>query len=401
LKNYITIIACISLVYCSGTSTSTQNQEPQSIVLGCERMDAYIPLIQNKRVGLVANHSTTINGTHLVDSLLALGVNVVKIFSPEHGFRGDGDAGEYISNQIDAKTGLPVISLYGKRKKPTHDDFSNLDIVIFDMQDVGVRFYTYISTMHYAMETCAEMNLPILVLDRPNPNGFYVDGPVLDTNFRSFVGMHPVPLVHGMTIGEFANMINEEGWLNGNIRCNLSVIACLNYSHDSTYILPVRPSPNLPNQTSIYLYPSLGFFEGTCVSVGRGTDFPFQTFGHPKLTSLDFSFTPESRPGASKNPPLKGEKCYGIDLRDYTQNFFFERKQVNLSWLIFAYQLYPEKDKFFNSYFNLLAGNSTLKKQIQMGVDEETIRESWRADLEAFALIRKKYLLYPDFTLAK
>lgn len=346
----------------------------------------------------MANHSTILKNTHLVDSLISLGINVVKIFSPEHGFRGDGEAGEIIKNEIDSRTGVPVISLYGNQKKPSHSDFSELDIIIFDMQDVGVRFYTYISTMHYVMETAAELNLPVIVLDRPNPNGFYVDGPMLEIKFKSFVGMHPVPLVHGMTIGEFAKMINGEGWLANSLQCNLAVIPCLNYTHNSKYILPVRPSPNLPNQKSIYLYPSIGFFEGTSISLGRGTDFPFQVFGHPSFKQMPFAFIPESRPNASKNPPLKGEKCYGIDLRDYSDDFFYEMKQVNLSWLIFAYKSFDDKSKFFNSYFNLLAGNELLKQQIENGSDEETIRKGWELDLRRFREIRKKYLLYPDFT---
>lgn len=396
-----TTIAILLVTFaCCGSPTQTYTETLKSIELGCEQMDEYLPLLVNKRIGIVANHSTTINGTHLVDSLLAVGINITKIFSPEHGFRGEGDAGELIKSHIDSRTGLPVISLYGSRKKPSHDDFSELDIIIFDMQDVGVRFYTYISTMHYVMETCAEMGLPLIILDRPNPNGFYVDGPTLDINYKSFVGMHPVPLVHGMTIGEYANMINGEGWLTNEISCNLNVIPCQNYTHDSTYVLPIKPSPNLPNQTSIYLYPSLGFFEGTVVSVGRGTDYPFQIFGHPDLNQMPFQFTPESRPGASKTPPLKGKKCYGIDLRDYQPEFFLELRQINLTWLIFAYQSFPKKDKFFNSYFNTLSGTNALRKQIETGVDEQTIRNSWQEDLNKFKLIREKYLLYPDFNSA-
>lgn len=368
------------------------------MVLGPERLDTYLPLLADKRVGIVANHSTMVGQTHLVDTLLTHGVRIEKIFSPEHGFRGDGDAGELIKNHTDKRTGLPVISLYGNSKKPSHDDFCGLDVVVFDIQDVGVRFYTYISTMHYVMETCAEMNLPLIVLDRPNPNGFYVDGPILEPGYTSFVGIHPVPIVHGMTIGEFAQMINGEGWLPDSMMCHLTVIPNLNYTHDSTYVLPVGPSPNLPNQTSIYLYPSLGFFEGTQVSIGRGTDFPFQVFGHPAFSEMPFEFTPESRPGASTNPPLKGKPCRGVDLRDYTTNYFFGLRQLNLSWLLYAYASFPHKEKFFNSFFKLLAGNSTMQQQIEQGMDEQTIREAWQDDLKAFMKIREKYLLYPDFT---
>lgn len=363
-------------------------------------MDSYLSLLNGKRVGIVANHSTLVGKTHLVDSLIARRVSITKIFSPEHGFRGTGDAGEFIDNQIDEQTGIPVISLYGSSKKPSQNDFSELDIVVFDIQDVGVRYYTYISTMHYVMETCAEMNLSLIILDRPNPNGFYVDGPVLKPDFTSFVGIHPVPVVHGMTIGEYAKMINGEKWLKDSLQCDLTVISNLNYTHDSTYVLPVRPSPNLPNQTSIYLYPSLGFFEGTKVSIGRGTDFPFQVFGHPSFTQMPFGFTPESRPGASTNPPLKGEKCYGVDLRDYQTEYFLGLRQINLTWLLFAYQSYPQNKEFFNTYFKLLAGNNTLQTQIEQGVTEQDIRLSWQNDLEAFLKIRKKYLIYPDFSPA-
>lgn len=393
------VIPFLLLSACGATATSDKNHaNSQHIILGAESFSSYLPLLKNKRVGIVANHSTTINSVHLIDSLVALNVNITKIYSPEHGFRGDGDAGELIESHFDTKTGLPVISLYGNKKKPSQADFSDIDIIIFDIQDVGIRYYTYISTMHYVMETCAENNLPLIVLDRPNPNGFFVDGPILNLKYKSFVGMHPVPIVHGMTIGEYAKMVNGEKWLADSLQCNLTVVHCKNYSHDSTYILPVKPSPNLPNQTSIYLYPSLGFFEGTTISVGRGTDFPFQVFGHPSFTNMPFSFTPEIKPKASQNPPLLGKLCYGINLQDFDQKYFFDLKQINLEWLLFAYQSFPDKDSFFNSYFNLLAGNDILKQQVKQNVDEQTIRISWETGLEEFMQIRKKYLLYPDFT---
>jgi uncharacterized protein YbbC (DUF1343 family) len=393
---FLAFIPLFLLLSCGSIAEIKKNK--QVIILGSERMESYLPLLRERKVGIVANHSTILGKTHLVDSLLSRKIEIVKIFSPEHGFRGEGDAGELIKNHIDLRTGLPVISLYGSTKKPSHEDFSGLDIVVFDLQDVGVRYYTYISTMHYVMETCAEMGLPLIILDRPNPNGFYVDGPVLDMNFNSFVGMHPVPVVHGMTIGEYAKMINGEGWLQDEMKCTLTVIPCLNYTHDSTYILPIRPSPNLPNQTSVYLYPSLGFFEGTVVSVGRGTDFPFQLFGHPYFNQMPYKFKPESKPGASKNPPLKGEICYGIDLRDYNANYFLNLRQINFSWLVYAYQSFPKKNEFFNPYFSLLTGNNSLREFIEQGVDEQTIRESWQEDLNEFMTIRGKYLLYPDFT---
>jgi uncharacterized protein YbbC (DUF1343 family) len=269
--------------------------------------------------------------------------------------------------------------------------------MIFDMQDVGVRFYTYISTMHYVMEACAEANLPLIILDRPNPNGFYVDGPVLDTACSSFIGLHPVPIIHGMTIAEYALMINGEKWLKSGIQCKINLITCLNYNHSFAYSLPVKPSPNLPNQLSIYLYPSLGLFEGTNISVGRGTDFPFQVFGSPVLPKTGFSFIPAEKPGASMNPPFKGETCYGVDLKDYSWYYFFGNRSINLDWLIYAYKAYPEKNKFFNAYFKNLAGNKELRQQIESGTRVDSIRKTWKPKIDNFLAIREKYLLYPDF----
>jgi len=369
----------------------------QEILPGARLTSSYLPLIQGKRVALVANHTTLVGKKHLVDTLLSVGVSIKKIFSPEHGFRGDIEAGELIGNYTDRVTGLPVISLYGGSKKPKPADLSDVDVVIFDLQDVGVRFYTYISTMHYVMEACAENGKPLIVLDRPNPNGFYVDGPVLDTAYRSFVGMHPVPLVHGMTIGEFAQMINGEGWLKGKIRCNLTVIPCKGYTHNMTTALPVRPSPNLPNHLSVLLYPSLGLFEGTVVSVGRGTDYPFQVFGYPNFPDKGFRYIPVEKRGASVNPPYKGKPVYGIDLRDYSVSYFLDRREIILDWLIYSYSNYSEKEKFFNNFFNLLAGTSVLRQQIENGLTPSEIRATWQPALEQFKLLRKKYLLYPDF----
>ena len=386
---YILLIALAT-----GNSIYAQQEK---LLVGADQTDQYLPLISHGKVGVVANHSSIIGKTHLVDSLLTLKIKVKKIFCPEHGFRGDGDAGEFIRNYADKKTGLPVISLYGSHKKPTAKDLKGIDVMIFDMQDVGVRCYTYISTMHYVMEACAEQGITLIILDRPNPNGFYVDGPVLDTAYRSFVGLHPVPLVHGMTIGEYAQMINGEKWLRNGIQCSIKVIPCKNYSHDMIYTLPVRPSPNLPNQTAVLLYPSIGFFEGTCISIGRGTDFPFQIFGHPSLPDIGFSFTPVEKVGASKNPPYKNEKCYGYDLREYSVKYFKDNPRINLEWLIFAYKMFKDKDKFFNSYFVNLSGTPKLKKQIEQGFDAEMIEESWKKPLDSFKTIRKKYLLYPDF----
>lgn len=371
--------------------------QEKPILTGAEQTNLYVPLLLHKKIAVVANHSSTIGKTHLVDSLINLKIKIKKIFCPEHGFRGEGDAGEVIKNQIDKKTGLQLISLYGSHKKPTTKDLKGIDVVIFDMQDVGVRFYTYISTMHYVMEACAEQGITLIILDRPNPNGFYVDGPMLDTTYRSFVGMHPVPLVHGMTIGEYAQMINGEKWLKKGIQCNIKVIPCKNYDHSMMYQLPIRPSPNLPNQTAVLLYPSLGFFEGTCISVGRGTDYPFQIFGHPGLPKTGYSYTPVEKIGASKNPPFKDQLCNGFDLREYSQKYFKDNPNINLEWLIFAYKMFNDKKTFFNNFFVNLSGTPLLKKQIEQGLDAETISKSWVKPVSDFKKVRKKYLLYPDF----
>ncbi|GIV35112.1 MAG: hypothetical protein KatS3mg031_2647 [Chitinophagales bacterium] len=372
----------------------------QSLVIGANRLSMYLGELKGRNVGLVVNHSSLVEGpqgpVHLVDTLLRLGIHVRKIFAPEHGFRGDADAGEKIKGGTDKETGLPILSLYGSHKKPLPADLSDLDVLVFDIQDVGARFYTYISTLHYVMEACAENNKTLIVLDRPNPNGFYVDGPVLDTAYRSFVGMHPVPVVHGMTVGEYARMINGEKWLDGGLQCRLMVVPCLNYTHALLYPLKIKPSPNLPNMIAVYLYPSLCFFEGTIVSVGRGTDFPFQVIGHPQYAGRAFSFTPQSREGA-KNPPYKGIVCYGIDLRNIKVNYFAQRKSLDLSWLIEFYQKFPDKDNFFNAFFTKLAGTTELEQQIKAGKSEAEIRESWQPQLQEFKAIRKKYLLYEDF----
>jgi uncharacterized protein YbbC (DUF1343 family) len=367
------------------------------IVVGAEQVDTYLPLLLNKRVAVVANQSSLIHKTHLIDSLLRLGVKVQKVFCPEHGFRGVADAGESVKSNIDKTTGLPIISLYGKHKKPTVKDLEDIDIVVFDIQDVGVRFYTYISTLHYVMEACAEEFVPVLLLDRPNPNGFYIDGPALDTTIaKSFVGMHPVPLVYGMTIGEYALMINGEGWLENSNRCNISVVSCIRYNHNLLYRLPIKPSPNLPNEKSIILYPSLGLFEGTVMSVGRGTDFPFQVYGHPDLKKANFTFTPVSKKGA-KNPKYKNRECRGYDLRSIDVKNLKDRKKIQLDYLIQSYNYLGRKTKFFNNYFLLLSGTKELQKQIEQHQTEEEIRESWQEDISKFKLIRKKYLLYNDF----
>jgi uncharacterized protein YbbC (DUF1343 family) len=362
-------------------------------VPGANQIELYKSIIEGKAVAVVANQTSMIGTTHLVDKLISIGINVRVIFAPEHGFRDLADAGESIENGKDPVTGIPLISLYGSHLKPTANDLAGIDIVIFDIQDVGTRFYTYISTLHYILESCAENHVKCLILDRPNPNGFYFDGNILDTAYSSFVGMDPVPVVHGMTVGEYAGMLNGEGWLKNGVKCDLIVIRCQNYTHQTFYELPVKPSPNLPNQNSVYLYPSICFFEGTAVSLGRGTSFPFQVFGSPDLPDRGFSFIPESVPGA-KNPLLLGVKCFGTDLRDAIKKNLVPKPELNLDWLISAYLDFPQKDKFFNSYFDVLAGGPILKEQIQKGMTAKQIRETWKEGLAKFAKIREKYLLY-------
>lgn len=363
----------------------------QKITIGAEQLELYLNLLKNKSIALMVNPSSLVGKSHLVDTLIASGINIKKIFSPEHGFRGTADAGEKISNETDIKTGLPVISLYGDNKKPTEAQLKDIDVIVFDIQDVGVRFFTYISSMHYLMQACANYGKKIIVLDRPNPNGYYVDGPVLEMSYKSFVGMHPIPIVHGLTVGELAQMINGEKWLDSNKVCDLTVIPLKNYDHKMNYTLPVKPSPNLPNDLAIQFYPSLCLFEGTIISVGRGTDSPFQIIGAPKKEYGKFEFTPKSTSGAKK-PLYENQLCYGIDVRKYSS-----KKGFYLNFLIELYQKSPEKDKFFNSFFNKLAGNKTLQEQLKQGLKEEEIRKSWQADLTKYKSIRKKYLLYGDY----
>mgnify|MGYP002713022973 CR=1 FL=1 len=372
--------------------SACQSQQPdKSVALGAQQFEQYLPLLEGKKVGLVVNQTSMIGSTHLVDTLLALDIDIEKIFAPEHGFRGSAGAGEHIENGTDSKTGLPIISLYGSHKKPTNEDFSGIDVVIFDIQDVGVRFYTYISTMHYVMEACAEQGKKCIVLDRPNPNGYYVAGPVLDTAYQSFVGMHPIPIVHGLTIGELAKMINGEHWLAKGATCDLTVSIMTNYKHSMRYSLPIKPSPNLPNDRSIALYPSLCLLEPTIISIGRGTEFPFQVTGYPDSTYGSFKFKPMPNPGAPY-PKHKNKTCYGEDLRNTpTQTGF------TLKWLIFYYNKYKD-DGFFTSpgFFDKLAGNNMLRKQIEEGKSEEEIKKSWAPELDKYIILRNKYLLYPD-----
>lgn len=426
---FLVSMLCILMISCANKQTikSSENKAAkdtlivktetvQPIIVGADRISEYIQLIRNKNIAIVANQTSVMtilqrrrggNATmgsamvqhHLVDYLNSnYGVKVKKVFSPEHGFRGKADAGEKVTNGKDVKTGLPIVSLYGKNKKPTQEQLADLDYVVFDIQDVGVRFYTYISTLHYVMEACAEANVPVIVLDRPNPNGHYVDGPTLEMEHKSFVGMHPVPLVYGMTIGEYAQMINGENWLENNLKCDLAVIPLKNYTHNSKVHLAIRPSPNLPNDKSINLYPSLGFFEGTNVSVGRGTDKQFQIVGSPLFSKEDhFSFTPQPNFG-SKYPKNQDRVCYGYDL---TEN---ERlNAISLDWLLTFYkdyssfknaQGYPYKESFFNNFFIKLAGTEKLQQQIEQGLSASEIYTSWQQDIENFKKIRQKYLIY-------
>ena len=387
-KFLVSIFLLLILINQNGWSTAHITPVP-----GASQIELYRNIIEGKAVAVVANQTSMTGQTHLVDNLLYIGINIKVIFSPEHGFRDLADAGEKIENGKDPDTGISLISLYGNHLKPTSDDLSGIDVAIFDIQDVGARFYTYISTLHFILEACAENRIKCLVLDRPNPNGFYFDGNILDTAYSSFVGMHPVPVVHGMTVGEYAEMVNGEGWLKGGIKCDLTVIKCLNYDHKTYYNLPVKPSPNLPNQNAVYLYPSICFFEGTNLSLGRGTSFPFQVFGSPDLPDRGFSFTPESVPGA-KNPPLLGVKCYGTDLRDAIKMKMVPKSELNLDWIISAYNDFPQKDKFFTPYFDVLAGGPILREQIQKGMTAKQIRVTWQDGLKKFGVIREKYLLY-------
>ena len=395
IKYLLLLIVAFCFIKCSPSKSTAKKQG--DIQFGAERLNEYKELLVGKRVALLVNQSSRIGATHLLDSLLSIGINVEKIFSPEHGFRGNADAGAHIDNAKDNKTGLPIISLYGNHKKPTKTDLANIDILVFDIQDVGARFYTYISTMHYAMEACAENKVQFLVLDRPNPNGHYVDGPVLEVPFKSFVGMHNVPIVHGMTVAEYAQMINGQYYLKDSLQCDLQYVKCENYDHNSFYQLPVKPSPNLPNALAVYLYPSLCLFEGTVISVGRGTNKPFQIFGHPDFEGIyDYSFTPESKEGAT-HPKLEGTKCFGKDLSVLQKQGIMKTIKLNLTWIVEAYKNSKDKAGFFTPFFTKLAGTEKLQKQIEQGMSAKAIKLTWKEDLTQFQQIRKKYLLYKDF----
>ncbi|MCF8302071.1 MAG: DUF1343 domain-containing protein [Bacteroidales bacterium] len=394
MKTKIIVFLCI--ITLTGCRSNGQMLMPRDVLTGAERMEAYLPLLKNNKVGIVANHTSMVGDIHLVDTLLKRDVEILRIFSPEHGFRGQAGAGEHVKDDVDQITGLPIVSLYGSHRKPTEEDLKGIDMMVFDMQDVGARFYTYISTMTYVMDACAEFDVPLIVLDRPNPNGFYVDGPVLEPEFTSFVGMHPVPVVYGMTIGEYALMVNGERWLDDGRHCTLKVIKLEHYDHNTLYDLPVKPSPNLPNMKSVYLYPSLCFFEGTIVSVGRGTEYPFQIIGHPDYHLGSYTFTPQSMPGAALHPKHEGKSCNGHNLQAAASDIP-EARKLNLRWLIAMYKALSVDHPFFNNYFDKLAGTDKLRKQIKSGLSESEIRKSWQKDLKEFKEIRKQYLLYADF----
>lgn len=387
----------------SSLKSVVRKTESHEILTGAAQTEKYLPLLKGKRVGMVVNPTSVINETTSVDSLLKRGVNIVKIFGPEHGFRGDASAGIKVDDAIDQKTGIKAISLYGKHEIPAPADLADVDIMVFDIQDVGVRFYTYINTLQYVMQSCAENKKELLILDRPNPNGFYIDGPILDSRLISGIGLKPIPIVHGLTVGEYAQMLNGEAWLKNKVQCKITIIKVANYNHDMPYDLPVKPSPNLNTQQSILLYPTLCLFEGTYLSQGRGTLFPFTVLGAPALKGkYSFSFTPKSIKGMAETPLHQNQECYGLDLRNYNISNLRKDKVLNLKWLIELYQAYPDKADFFNfklskqmNNFDKLAGVYSLKEQIIAGKSEKEIRASWEPGLSQYKKMRKKYLLYP------
>jgi len=393
-------VVLLFAVFPSRAEKGRQGGDPEASALrtGAERTGMYFPLLRGRRIAFAGNHTSRIGETHVVDSLLSAGFHIVRVFSPEHGFRGRAAAGEHVASGTDPATGLPVVSLYGSNRRPTPEQLQDVDLIVFDIQDVGVRFYTYISTMTYLLQAAAGANIPVIILDRPNPLGHYVDGPVLESGHASFVGLHRIPVVHGMTIGEYALMANGEGWLGSGVKARIEVIPVENYTHRTRYHLPVAPSPNLPDMHSVYLYPSLCFFEGTVISLGRGTDRPFQMFGHPLLDPQQFPhhFTPRSVP-AAPNPPARDELCHGRDLGGLPLDQLEQKDRIELSHLLEAYRHFPEKDAFFNPFFENLAGTRLLRNQILAGLSEEQIRASWEEGLRSFRETRRRYLLYPDF----
>lgn len=393
MRRFLVLFLILSSILLKINAQELKLLDAKDAVVGATRLEMYLPLLENKTVGVVGNQTSIMdNGTHLIDTLLCYDVNIVKIFTPEHGFRGTADDGATIASGIDEKTGIAIVSLYGKNKKPTSEQLQNIDILLFDLQDVGCRFYTYISTMTYVMEAAAENNIPFVVLDRPNPNGFYVDGPVLEKENASFVGMHCVPIVYGLTIGEYALMVNGEKWLNDGVKCDLTVIPLGNYDRNAIYKLPVKPSPNLPNWESVYLYPSLCLFEGTDVSVGRGTDMPFQVYGHPAMTD-DFVFIPRTAEG-HRAPLYADKECHGKNLLEYAHRYRNNEKKLNLSWILDARNQLKDDEKFFNNYFIKLFGVADMQQKINSGMSEDEIRSSWQTGIDNYLKIREKYLIY-------
>lgn len=387
---YILLIFCGIIASCSGTPDPDADTDERPLRIGAEQMDAYAHLLEGKQVALVVNHTSRVGNQHLVDTLLSRDVNIITVFGPEHGFRGDRADGEKIDN--DSTDNFRIVSLYGANKKPTPEDLEEVDVVVFDIQDVGTRFYTYISTMHLVMEACAEAGIPVLLLDRPNPNDHFIDGPVRKEGYESFVGMHPIPVVHALTIGELAMMINDEGWLKNGVQADLTVIPVANYAHGMPWSLEIPPSPNLPNDHAVAWYPTLCFFEGTPISIGRGTYFPFQVIGYPDSSFGSFSFQPQAIEGMSLYPKFRGEQCYGVDLRETPPP-----RQIDIDLLKNYITLVPEGTEPFKDYFNTLSGTDTFRSQIESGVSTEEIRASWAEDIATYKQMRKRYLLYPDF----
>ena len=397
MKHILSIALFATFLSCQSQISTQGTQSDSRIETGADQTEQYMELLIGRRVGIVANQTSQIGQRHLVDTLLARGINITTVFAPEHGFRGEAGAGEHIRDGKDPKTGIPVLSLYGKTKKPTAEMLSAVDLLVFDIQDVGARFYTFISTLHYVLESAGENKIPVIVLDRPNPNGFYIDGPVREEKFRSFVGMHPIPIVHGLTVGELSKMIIGENWIDQ--KPTLTVIPCSHYSHNDRYSPPTRPSPNLPNDRAIELYPSLCWFEGTEVSVGRGTDFPFQVIGYPAYPDTTFRFTPKDIPGIAMDPPFENKRCNGLDLRTNAISASKGTAYIQLSWLIEMYRNSPDKSNFFhyNGFFDKLCGTSSIREMVIAGKSENEIRTSWQPGLDSYKTMRSRYLLYPDF----
>ena len=390
----------LAYVLTSGCSSSTEHLTPE-VKVGAERSEIYLPLLENKNVGLVINQTSVVDSVHLIDYLFEKGVNIKAIYAPEHGYKGNVERGEHFDGTTDPGTGIPVFSIYGTNRKPSPEMLEGIDVVVFDIQDVGVRFFTFISTLNMVMEACAENGIKVIVLDRPNPLGYYVDGPVLDPQFQSFVGLNPIPVIHGMTVGEYAKMVNGEGWLKDSIQCDMEVVKMENYTHATKYQLPVLPSPNLADMKSIYLYPSICLFEGANVNEGRGTYKPFQQFGAPYYTPKDFSYVPKSIPVLALHPKFEGETCYGYDLSGMTISELQDIKQLEIKYLIDFYNKSNDKENFFTSFFDKLAGTDQLRLQIIEGKTEEQIRASWQEDLEKYKLMRKNYLLYDERSMVR